>query len=85
MKYYLDTIEQVRDQSGALTEYGKREKKDSYEAARTAFYDKLKNVSNSSSHVFLDARIVDSTGGVVKKDSIGEYVDEATPVETPEE
>ena len=76
MKYYLDTIEQIKGETeGTYTEYGKREKKDDYNTALTAFYDKLKNVSNSAQHVFLDIRIVNSQGGCVKKDFIGAYIE----------
>lgn len=75
MKHYLDTIEQVKgEEEGTYTEYGKREQKTDYQAALTAFYTKLMNVSNSPSHVFLDIKIVNAEGGCVKKDSIGEYV-----------
>ena len=76
MKYYLDTIEQVKgEEEGTYTEYGKREKFDTYQAALTAFYTKLTNVSNSASHVWLDIKIVNSEGGCEKKDSIGKYIE----------
>lgn len=76
MAYYLDTIEQVKgDVEGTYTEYGKREKKSTYQEALTAFYTKLTNVSNSASHVWLDIRIVNSEGGCEKKDSIGKYIE----------
>lgn len=79
MGYYLDTIEQIKgEEPGSYVEYGKREKKTSYNDALTAFYTKLMNVSNSQSHVFLDIRIVNSEGGCLKKDSIGQYI----PTET---
>ena len=51
MSYYLDTIEQIKNEDGTYTEYGKREKKATYQEALTAFYTKLTNVSNSSSLV----------------------------------
>lgn len=76
MKFYLDTIEQVKgEEEGKYTEYGNREKKNDYQTALTAFYTKLTNVSNSAQHVFLDIRIVNSEGGCVKKDSIGKYIE----------
>jgi endo-alpha-1,4-polygalactosaminidase (GH114 family) len=82
MNYYLDTIEQIKgEEEGTYTEYGKREKKDSEQAALVAFYDKLKNVANSTQHTFMDIRIVNSIGGCVKKDYIGKYVDVETPAE----
>lgn len=81
MAFYIDTIEQVKGTEEApINEYGKREKKASYEDALTAFYTKLGNVSNdlisadpTKSHYFMDIRIVDSKGGVVKKDQLGTY------------
>jgi hypothetical protein len=76
MKYYLDTIEQVNGETeGTYNEYGKREIKADYSTALTAFYTKLMNVSNSATHVFMDIKIVNSEGGVVKKDSFGAYVE----------
>lgn len=77
MKFYLDTIEQLYGETeGTFTEYGKREIKADYNTALTAFYTKLMNVSNSSSHVYMDIKIVNSEGGIVKKDVIGSYVEE---------
>lgn len=76
MKYYVDTIEQVKGtEEGTYTEYGTRSKYDDYQAALVAFYDKLKNVSNSAAHLWLDIKIVNSKGGIEKKDSIGAYID----------
>ncbi len=76
MKYYVDTIEQIKgDVEGTYTEYGQRAKKEDYQSALVTFYDKLKNVSNSEAHVWLDIKIVNSKGGIEKKDSIGAYID----------
>lgn len=76
MAYYLDTIEQIKgEEEGTYTEYGKREKKASFQAALTDFYTKLMNVSNSASHVWMDIRITNSEGGCEKKDSIGKYIE----------
>ncbi len=82
--FYIDTIEQVKGtEEGSISEYGARTKKASYEAALTDFYTKLGNVSNdlitpetpNKNHYFMDIRIVDSKGGVVKKDKVGDYVE----------
>ena len=74
MKFYVDTIEQVKGaEEGTFTEYGKREIKTDEKTALTAFYTKLTNVSNSDSHVWLDIKITNSVGGCIKRDSIGEY------------
>ena len=80
MYYYLDTIEQTKgSEEGTINEYGKREQwKLPLEQVDAKFYKKLSDVSadlisidESKSHYYMDIRIVDSTGGVVKKDSVG--------------
>ena len=87
MSYYIDTIEQVKGETeGSVNEYGKREKKgDDLNVTLAAFYTKLANVSNDigegKNHYFMDIRIVDSTGGVIKKDRVGKLVEVVTPVE----
>lgn len=76
MKYYVDTIEQVHgEEAGTYNEYGARTIKNDYESALTTFYTKLTNVSSSASHTWLDIKIVNSEGGCLKKDSIGQYVE----------
>ena len=86
MFYYIDTIEQVKGtEEGTINEYGKREiikDKDgnpaSIETVESKFHKKLSDVSadlvsldESKNHYYMDIRIVDSTGGVIKKDSVG--------------
>lgn len=80
MAYYIDTIEQIKGENNTITEYGKREKQSgTLQNALTAYYAKLSNVSNdigeedSKKHYYMDIRIVDSNGGVVKKDKVGKY------------
>lgn len=81
MAFYLDKIEQVKGtEEGTINEYGSRTKQASYESALTAFYTSLGNVSNdlieadaSKNHYFMDIRIVDSKGGVLKRDSVGTH------------
>lgn len=76
MKYYLDKIEQVKTETeGKYNEYGSRTKYEDYDGALTKFYETLMNISNSTQHVFLDIRIVNSEGGCVKKDFIGAYIE----------
>lgn len=78
MKFYVDQIEQVKtDVEGQYNQYGSRTEKPDYPSARTFFYKRLMEVSNSSEHVFFDIKITESNGGNIKKDSIGEYVEEA--------
>lgn len=84
MAFYIDTIEQTKGEGGAINEYGKREKQSgTYEQAQSAYFTKLANVANdiiteetpNKNHYFMDIRIVDSKGGVVKKDSVGQHVE----------
>ena len=81
MAFYLDKIEQVKGtEEGQINEYGSRVKQATYEAALTAFYTSLGNVANdlveadpTKNHYFMDIRIVDSKGGVLKRDSVGTH------------
>lgn len=76
MKYYIVTIEQVKGETeGSINEYGKIEKKDDYKSAETAFYTKLSNVAADIgvNHYYMDIKIVNSEGGIEKKDKLGTY------------
>lgn len=83
MAFYVDKIEQVKGtEETPINEYGGRTKFGTYEAALTKFYTDLGNVSNdlievdaSKNHYFMDIRIVDGLGGVVKRDSVGKHQD----------
>lgn len=85
MAFYIDTIEQTKGtEEGSINEYGKREKQSgTYEQALSQYYTKLGNVANdiiteatpNKNHYFMDIRVTDSKGGVVKKDSVGQYVE----------
>lgn len=77
MKYYVMTIEQYTPQGAEKkTEQSKVEKKNTYDSALSYFYDVLKTATDSAAHNFLDAKIVQSDGGIVKRDFYGAYVDE---------
>lgn len=79
MKFYIDTIEQIKgEEEGTYTEYGNREKVADEQTALTKFYKKLSDVSASlgKAHVYMDIKIVNSLGGIIKKDSVGEYISE---------
>ncbi len=81
MAFYVDKIEQVvGTEETPINEYGGRTKFGTYEGALTKFYTDLGNVSNdlvevdpTKKHYFMDIRIVDGLGGVVKRDSIGTH------------
>ena len=81
--YYIDTIEQVvasEESEYTVNEYGKREQwKLPYEQVEAKFFKKLSDVSadligggkEDAKHYYMDIRITDSTGGSVKKESVG--------------
>lgn len=80
MAYYIDTIEQTKGESG-VNEYGKREQhKLTYEQVLSKYFKKLSDVSadigEGKNHYYMDIRIVDTTGGVLKKDTVGTMVEE---------
>lgn len=79
MKFYVVTIEQTHA-DGALVEYGKTTQFDTEKTAMSAFYDKLaavnKDLKPDTAHTFMDIKVVNSVGGIIKKDAIGEYVNE---------
>lgn len=78
MKYYIMTIEQYTASGAeAKTEQAKVEKKNTYDSALSYFYNVLKTVADSAAHNFLDAKIVQSDGTIIKKDVYGAYVEEA--------
>lgn len=77
MKYYVMTIEQYTASGAeAPTEQSKVEKKNTYDSALSYFYNTLKTVADSAAHNFLDIKITQSDGGIVKKDVYGKYIDE---------
>ena len=77
MKYYIMTIEQYTAQGAeAKTEQSKVEKKNTYDSALSYFYNTLKTVADSAAHNFLDIKIVQSDGGIVKRDVYGAYVEQ---------
>lgn len=84
MKFYIQTIEQIT-KNNEISEFGATEKVDTEQAALTKFYKKLSDVAADigKSHTYMDIKIVNSLGGCIKKDSIGEYVE--APEEEPEE
>ena len=81
MFYYIDTIEQVKGTEEApINEYGARAKEgNDINVVLSKYYTKLANVSNDigegKNHYYMDIRVVDSNGGVIKKDKVGQYVE----------
>lgn len=74
MKYYIETIEQVRQEDDSLVEYGKLEKFADEQSALVSFYQKLTNVANSKAHTYLNIKIMNSYGSVIKYDQLGKYI-----------
>jgi hypothetical protein len=79
MKFYIDTIEQIiGEEEGTYTEYGLREKVNDENLALSKYYTKLSNVAADlgKGHVYMDIKISNSIGGIVKRDTLGEYIDQ---------
>lgn len=76
MKYYIVTIEQYTAQGAeAKSEQAKVEKKNTLDSALGYFYDTLSTVAKSAAHNFLDIKIIQSDGGIIKTDKYGAYVE----------
>lgn len=96
--YYIDTIEQVKatdDFPYNINEYGARAKyAESWESVLSKFYKKLSDVSadliggekEDAKHYYMDIRIVDNSGEVLKNDQVGtaQEVEKKKPEPTPE-
>ena len=77
MKYYVIAIEQVHTDTG-LGEYATKSDPMTQKSALSMFYDKCAAVNKDLSakgHTFMDIKVVNSQGGVEKKDQIGAYID----------
>ncbi len=76
MNYYIDTIEQVKGaEEGQINEYGGRSKEGTdLNAVLAKYYKKLSDVSADigKNHYYMVIKIVDTTGGVVKEDKLGQ-------------
>ena len=77
MKYYVFTIEQIKGQTeGAYDEYASTKKYADEQSAQVYFYQRCAEVSNAlgKTHTYMDIKIVNSEGGITKKDTIGSYI-----------
>lgn len=78
MKFYVLTIEQVKgEEEGTYNEYANVKKYNDEQSAMVYFYQRCSEVANSlgKTHVYMDIKIVNSLGGITKKDSLGAYVE----------
>lgn len=75
MKYYIESIEQTLI-NGVLNEYGGTEKVADETTALSKYYKKLSDVSADigKNHTYMNIKIVNSYGVVVKEDTVGNYV-----------
>ena len=82
MIYYIDTIEQTKgSEEGTINEYGNRQQwKLPLEQVLAKYYKKLSDVSadlvtidENKKHYYMDIKIVNSLGGIEKKDVVGQY------------
>ena len=78
MKYYVVSVEQTHADE-KLVEYAGAKQYETEKTALSAFYDKLATVNKDMSetaHTFMDIKIMNSEGGITKRDTIGAYVEE---------
>lgn len=79
MKYYVITVEQLHKDGGGYNEYATKSDAMTEKSVMTTFYDKCSAVNKDLSdkgHTFMDIKIVNSQGGIEKRDTLGEYVEE---------
>lgn len=75
MQYYIETIEQI-NKDGVISEYGATEKVADETSALSKYYKKLSDVSADigKNHTYMNIKVVNSYGVVVKEDTVGNYV-----------
>lgn len=77
MKYYVITTEQLHADEG-FSEYATKSDGMTKKQATSTFYDKCSAVNKDLSdkgHTFMDIKIVNSQGGIEKRDTLGEYIE----------
>ena len=77
MQYYIQTIEQIYKDE-AYSEYGGIEKVADETTALSKYYKKLSDVAADlgKNHTYMLIKIINSVGGEVKSDVIGQYITE---------
>lgn len=78
MSFYVFTIEQIHGESeGTYSEFAGTKKFSDEQAAEVYFYQRCAEVSNAlkTTHTYMDIKIVNSLGGIIKKDTIGSYIE----------
>ena len=79
MKYYVYITEQIVGSEGAPTEYSNVKKYGTEQEAMVYFYTRCSEIANAlgKTHHFGYLEVKTSLGGIVKKDSIGSYIETA--------
>lgn len=77
MQFYIQTIEQIYKDE-AYSEYGGTEKVADENTALSKYYTKLSNVAADLgvNHTYMNIKLINSVGGEIKSDVIGQYVTE---------
>ena len=77
MKYYVITFEQVHTDQG-YAEYATKGDPKTEKQATSDYYDKCSAINKDlgeNGHSFADVKVVNSTGGIIKDEKIGKYVE----------
>lgn len=77
MKYYVITFEQIHTEQG-YAEYATKGDGKTEKQATSDFYDKCANINRdlgANGHSFANVKVVNSTGGTIKDEKIGAYVE----------
>ena len=78
MKYYVLVIEQINGETeGTYSEYANVKQYDDEDSALVYFYTRCSQIANAlkTTHKYGHLKVVNSLGGVVKQDTIGQYVE----------
>ena len=78
MAYYVLIIEQIKGESeGTYNEYAGVKKYADQQSAEVYFYTRCSEIANAigKTHYYGHLKIMNSLGGVIKQDTIGQYVE----------
>ena len=79
MKFYVLIIEQVKDKDNPskINEYANVKKYNDEQSALVYFYTRCSEIANAigNTHYYGHIKVVNSKGGVIKQDTIGQYVE----------
>ena len=89
MKHYIETIEQIINEDGTYSEYGKTTSVSADEnTARASWHETcatvLKSIAKTSGkhHVYASIKLVNSLDGVLENAMLGSYVTEENTIPT---